>query len=583
MKQIPITYHDEAGLKEALEQLRAQEGNRLVFQLFSESLEEADVTRVSRVIEEVFPDAPWYGCSTSGNIVDCAAAQEIAVTATVLEKETTRCEVFQFESSDDTMHEVTAAIAEKAAQTPWLKAIEFYFTIPHSSYTAFCNGLRDVRKDVQMFGGVSCSGDITSDACCVFSGAGGFSRHAIIAVFYGGEDYFVDSIKVTGWKPLGRKFTVTKSDGSILQELDGIPAYDVYRRYLRIRNDENFFYNTLEFPLFYEHDGTTILRVPTASNEDKSITMSSDIEVGSTVTISYGDPKTIVESIAEDSEHIRAFAPDVLHIFSCAARKTFWAGNASTFELEPFRNIAPSVGFFSHGEFLRHEGCLNQHNVTLVIAAMREGEAAVTEGTAPAPRTPTSRMPLVSRLATFISETSLELEEMNARLETANRNLRNAAITDGLTGLYNRAETQRRIEQQLSEDGNLSLIMLDIDNFKQVNDTYGHQEGDAVIVALANILRNEQTRSSARFSAGRWGGEEFMLVLADTELSAASLIAELIRQCFENTNFPSIRSQTVSIGVTQAKPEDTADTLCSRVDAALYKAKKTGKNKVITL
>lgn len=583
MKQIPITYQNETGFAEALERLREQEGDRLVFQIFSESLEEADIAGVTGVIEQIFPGTPWFGCSTSGNIVNCQAAPEISVTAIVFEKPTTRCEVFQYHAADHSVEEVTAAISAQAAAAPWLKAIEFYFTIPHGSYTAFCNGVKNIREDVQMFGGVSCSGDITSDACCVFSSAGGFSRQGIIAVFYGGDAYFVDSVRITGWKPLGRKFTVTKSKGSIVQELDGIPAYDVYQRYLRINNDENFFYNTLEFPLFYEHDGTTILRVPTASNEDRSITVSSDIEVGSTVRISYGDPKTIVESISEDSEHIRMFAPDLLHIFSCAARKTFWAGNASTFELESFRDIAPSAGFFSHGEFLRHEGCLNQHNVTLVIAAMREGEAEVTEKTASEPRTLPSRIPLVSRLATFISATSLELEEMNARLETANRNLLHSAITDGLTGLYNRAETQRRIEQQLTEDGNVSLIMLDIDNFKQVNDTYGHQEGDAVILALANILRNNQTLSSAKFSAGRWGGEEFMLVLADTDVSAASLIAELIRQCFANTSFPVVRPQTVSIGVTQAAPEDTSDSLCSRVDAALYKAKKTGKNKVIAL
>lgn len=126
-------------------------------------------------------------------------------------------------------------------------------------------------------------------------------------------------------------------------------------------------------------------------------------------------------------------------------------------------------------------------------------------------------------------------------------------------------------------------MMLDIDNFKQVNDTYGHQEGDKVIITLANILQNEQIRSSSKFSAGRWGGEEFMLILPDTDVSAASLIAELIRQCFANTILPGIRPQTISLGVTQATVEDSIDTLCTRVDTALYKAKKTGKNKVVVL
>ncbi len=122
-----------------------------------------------------------------------------------------------------------------------------------------------------------------------------------------------------------------------------------------------------------------------------------------------------------------------------------------------------------------------------------------------------------------------------------------------------------------------SLVMLDIDNFKQVNDTYGHQEGDAVIIGLADILHNER---SGHVSSGRWGGEEFMMLLHDTDVNAAAYIADLIRQCFANTKFPSVRTQTVSLGVTQAKADDTLDILCMRVDEALYKAKKDGKNRV---
>lgn len=583
MKQYPISYQNTDDLRQSLRQFRdSHKAANTVFQIFSATLEPNAIAEVCNAIAEECPGVPYFGCSTSGNLINCMEAPEISVVAIVFERETSHCMVLQYDVRQNDMDSVTDDITRMTETYPWVRALEFYFTIPDGSYTAFCEGLKNVRPDVQMFGGVSCSNDITSADCCVFSSAGACSSQAIVVVMYGGEDFHADAIKITGWKPLGRKFTVTKSDGSNLQELDNIPAYEVYHKYLNIPNDSNFFYNTLEFPLFYEHNGITILRVPTASNPDLSLTMSSDIEVGSTVRISYGDPKTIVESIAADSSYIRDFSPELLHIFSCAARKTFWAMKESAYELEPFRDIAPSTGFFSHGEFLRANGCLDQHNVTLIIAAMREGDAIRTEHAVHETKV-LSKIPLVSRLATFISVTSLELEEMNERLETANQNLRKAAITDGLTGLYNRAEMQRRIEELLEKKTKLSLIMLDIDNFKQVNDTYGHQEGDAVIIALANILRSEQTRSISHFSAGRWGGEEFMLALADTDVSAASFIAELIRQCFENISFPIARPQTVSIGVTQANEKDDSDSLCIRVDQALYKAKKSGKNKVIVI
>lgn len=586
MKQYQIVYNGKENFLNELQQFRQkwEIPPKMTFQIFSEILEEGVINEISRRIEQVFPETPWFGCSTSGNLVNCGLSPDIIVVATVFENESSQFRIFQFDTGKNSVESITRKITENARECPWLRAIELYFTIPEGSTTKFCDGLNDILPDVHIFGGVSCSDDITSDDSCVFSSVGGFSENAILVVFYGGDDFYVDSIRITGWKPLGRKFRVTKSEGSLLQELDGIPAYDLYFKYLHINNDENFFYNTLEFPLFYEHNDTTILRLPVASNADRSLSMSSDIEVGSTVRISYGDPKTIVESIAKDSQRIRKFRPDLLHIFSCAARRTFWTANESTYELEPFKDIAPSVGFFSHGEFLRAKGRLNQHNVTLVIAAMREGEAEMTDVQSnPESRAVMSKVPLVSRLATFISATSLELEEMNSRLEIANKNLKSAAITDGLTGLFNRAETQRRIEQSLSNMKNekFSLIMMDIDHFKQVNDTYGHQQGDSVIIALANILHNEQLRSSSKFSAGRWGGEEFMLVLPDADISTASLIAELIRQCFENTAFPSMRSQTISLGVTQAVEGDTIDSLCTRVDSALYRAKKAGRNKVI--
>lgn len=182
--------------------------------------------------------------------------------------------------------------------------------------------------------------------------------------------------------------------------------------------------------------------------------------------------------------------------------------------------------------------------MTLVIAAMREGEK---KATAVLPeiqdRNTMSRVPLVSRLATFISVTSLELENTNQQLALVNDKLKMAVIIDGLTGLYNRKEIQSQIEK-----------------------------------ALADILRNRRT--GLMQSSGRWGGEEFMVLLRGTDSSSAAYIADLMRECFANTSFPGIRPQTVSLGVTQAREDDTVDSLCTRVDMALYRAKKNGKNRV---
>ncbi|MEY8391400.1 diguanylate cyclase [Lachnospiraceae bacterium] len=556
-----------------------------MFQVYSEILDCEKMQKVCGVIGQMFPDVVCMGCSTSGNIIDCELSGKITVVCTAFEFPTTQIRLFHYDLSEYSTEQITSSILEETSRHAWVKAIEMFFTIPQESTTKFCEGLKELRPDIQVFGGVACSDDITSDDSFVFSRESGISKHSILILFYGGDDFYVDAISVTGWKPLGRKFQVTKSNGSVLKELDGIPAYEVYRKYLNIKNDENFFYHTLEFPLFYEHNNTTILRTPVASNEDGSITMTSDIEIGSVVRISYGDPGTIVESIRHDSSRIAEFWPDLLHIFSCAARRTFWTLKEPTYEIRPFQKISSSCGFFSHGEFLRTNGNLNQHNVTLVIAAMREGQKRQSAPAASIEDNHLPKVPLVSRLATFISVTSMELEESNRKLESANEKLKTAAIIDGLTGLYNRREIQARIDEALLQlmDETFSLIMLDIDNFKQVNDTYGHQQGDNVLIGLANILQNEQAGGMHSVSAGRWGGEEFMMLLPGMEGNSAAYTANLIRKCFANTKFPDISPQTISLGVTQAKSGDTADSLCSRVDMALYQAKKSGKNKAVLI
>ena len=162
-----------------------------------------------------------------------------------------------------------------------------------------------------------------------------------------------------------------------------------------------------------------------------------------------------------------------------------------------------------------------------------------------------------------------------------------SSVTDGLTRLYNRAEIERKIRNALEERRNqgicssISLIMLDIDNFKKVNDIYGHKEGDHVIQALADVLR-KTTIGVPSSCLGRWGGEEFMILLPDSNADDAAALAEKIRQEFSSVSYETAGCQTVSIGVTQAKDEN-ADALYSRVDKALYMAKEAGKNQVVRL
>ncbi len=527
----------------------------LYFQIFTTVLDEDRLKNVWTTIESVFPDVPWVGNSTSGNIVDCDISAEITVAVTVFEKPTTRFELRQYNLEESSIEEVTKSVVGQVNSSSWVKAVEIYHTIPEQSTTLFCDGLRELRPDIQVFGGIVCSTDLSSTRSCVFSSVGGYMKHGLLVLLFGGPDFYVESFKVSGWKPIGRNFHVTKSSGSTLYELGGTPAYEIYRKYLNINNDEHFFENALEFPVLYEHNGTTIVRAPAASNPDGSLSMSSDVEVGSIIRLSYGEPQTILDSVRQESDRIKSFNPDTLHIFSCAARKAFWGSQEPTYEILPFKSIASSTGFFSHGEFLREKGHLNQHNITLVIAAMREGYGKGLQASA-YQKKPGSmlKLPLAARMATFIRETSFELEEMNSKLQVYNHQLKGIATTDPLTGLENRLSFDnllKKIEADLNPMSEWVMLMIDVNGLKYTNDTFGHLAGDALIVAAA------QTISSAFGASGhcfRIGGDEFV-VLVDANLEKMYKMQSSLKKAITEYNKDALYHLSVAVGESRLKNE----------------------------
>lgn len=165
---------------------------------------------------------------------------------------------------------------------------------------------------------------------------------------------------------------------------------------------------------------------------------------------------------------------------------------------------------------------------------------------------------------------------------TDKKNIELLSITDSLTGLYNRYKLESVLSSESSRceryQSDFSAIILDIDFFKKINDTYGHLVGDDVLIHLARLLK-ENTRITDVTS--RWGGEEFLIVACNTNLHEAFIFAEKLRIVIENYNFPSIGKMTISCGVAQYINKETSSELVSRADVALYQAKKAGRNKVV--
>jgi diguanylate cyclase (GGDEF)-like protein len=166
--------------------------------------------------------------------------------------------------------------------------------------------------------------------------------------------------------------------------------------------------------------------------------------------------------------------------------------------------------------------------------------------------------------------------------------LQKLAITDGLTKLYNSRSFYTQLELEVDRFNRykhpLALLLLDIDNFKEYNDSYGHLEGDKVLVRFSQIIK---TCLRANDSAYRYGGEEFTVILPETTGDEAKTVAQRIRASLEAEKYKPVPGKvariTISIGVTQCYPKEELSTFIRRADKAMYLSKENGRNRVSVL
>ena len=207
-------------------------------------------------------------------------------------------------------------------------------------------------------------------------------------------------------------------------------------------------------------------------------------------------------------------------------------------------------------------------------------EEAISKGASDFVFKPVRFEELLLRLKRVLKERSLNQERVRMLDE-----LKKLSITDGLTQLYNSrhfySQLKGEIERCNRYEHKLSLLLLDIDNFKEYNDSYGHLEGDKILVRLGHVIKSCLRKMDTAY---RYGGEEFTIILPDTDGEEARTVAERLRAAVSSEDFtdgsrPDVRI-TISIGVTQYFQEEKIASFVQRADQAMYQSKQAGRNKV---
>lgn len=553
------------------------------------------VEEFSEVLRQGLPMAEIVGCGSNGSIVDAKVMEgKHLFIVTLFDK--TKLQTLTYEFGRGYEGVISSVICGEVDRRQGVRAVELFTTLLKFDARKFLGGIHFADKEISVFGsnvmGVipNATEDVREQAFIM--SRNGVVKCGAVVLIYLSDNLQVKLYRVLGWKPMGMELEVTRSSTRIVEEINNEPAYEVYHKFLEIPNDENFIANTIGFPLITQEYNHDVLRIPADCDRKGYITSNAGIPQGRKLRLTYGNPGEIIEEIKECREKVRQFRPEVVLIYDCILRKSFW-GSDINLELSPFDKFPSTAGFFSEGELFGVKAGIIHNECTFMLIAMREGEGIELEKFAEEKVTASKEVSMLRRMATFIEKTTASLNSAYQQLSTLNRQLQMLnvqlsymALTDELTQLFNRREIEQRIHNAFvnakAKNGTVALIMVDIDFFKKVNDTYGHATGDMVLREVAHIIHNQVNEDNDE-AAGRWGGEEFIVLLPGYDSTAAAKVAEKLRHEVEAHEFPEVGHRTVSVGVTSAKIGESEEEVFIRSDNALYKAKESGRNRVVVM
>ncbi len=545
-----------------------------------EEMEEA--RRIQAEILAILPEATLMGCSTAGAIQNGEVLErEAVITFCQFEDICPRGACYSLE-------EHTPASMARAMKEELLSGDpKLLFLLTDGLEMEAQHLLEEISRqapDLPLAGGKAGDGYRFERTFVYYNGE--VLPKGAVGVALHGSHLRVRQFHRLNWKKIGKKMTVTEARGSSITTIDHYPVKDVYRRYLGPELAENLPHSAGGvFPLILHRDGVDVARVVSGQKEDGSIQYFGDILSGEEAHFGYGNLSLIFESLESEYRKNATFPAEGIFVFSCIVRKSMLQEKAGD-ELLPFAQLAPLGGFFTYGEFLHFRGKNHLLNATMAVTMLSESPEGFREprGTFPGESSQEEdpHLSIINALTHLMDAVTGELEKTNRELEGKNRLLHKLAKIDGLTKLYNHSyfheSLAREMESALRYRRKLSVAMIDVDDFKKINDTWGHAVGDRVLIALGEcILR----KCRGTDMVGRCGGDEFAVIFPETGLEEAVKVAERLRSSVEDLTFEHEKIRlTLSIGVAQLDYSG-AENLMLEADKRLYRAKALGKNRVV--
>lgn len=532
------------------------------------------------VLKQHFPESSILGISAQG-AMEGGRLQYPSALITLMDFQDTKIHL---------RHVDTGSLKEKGASiSSWLQGIDHpagleIWTCSLNEPLPLSDELFKKYPGLPLFGGCISSPD-TEKPAYIFDDSRTYDSGFYVCC-YDGPVHIMNRY-ILGWIPIGRSLKITgTADPHTITTIDGKPALDIYKKYLHIHPNEYFYSKSAPFPLLVHRGPVDLTAIPLGFGPKGELYTAGSLEEGDEVHISFESPHRIRSTLRTQLDEIQNFGPEGVLLISSALRSLILR-ESMNMPLMALEKIRPSAGGLFYGEILGIEGRMYHMTMTSVITLFREKDKSQISKVLPDKKphllrgknkkvTPGDPLSTIRHMSSLMEETTAELEESYRRLAYI-------ATHDGLTHILNRGAIEKIFFESKEKENNpgLCAIMVDLDHFKSINDTYGHHAGDQVLTETARILTSH-LRSHDQ--AGRWGGDEFLILLPHVSLKDASRIAERLRAAIcEADILPPPDQVTASFGTAQVLPDETVDEFYKRIDRALYEAKGAGKNRVITV
>ena len=479
MKTYTINYSQNTSITNFIREKGIARQKNILVQVFSGIINKTFLKDITKEISNNIPQAIIIGATTDGEIDNNKVSTNKVILSISVFNETKLIPFFYKNGLSNKIGK------EIAYNTPLDTKVAIMFSDGlNSDGEELIQGINSVRKDLIIAGGMA--GDNGEfNKTFVFNNEN-ITQDGVVGVYLQNPDLIVTTEYSFGWINIGKEMTITKSYKNIVYEIDGLPTQEVYRKYLGDAIAEKLPAIGIEFPLIINRNGIKIARAVLNKTIDGGLIFAGNVNVGEKVQFGVGNTQAILNNTNDNVSELIKHPIESIFLYSCMARRRF-IGDRISHELKYLSDISSVSGFYTYGEFFSKGEYKNLHNETSTILALSESKDAKIEYNK---RQLTSSPDTISAFTNLITIITKELDELNKNLQQKVdeqvEEIEDMLYYDTLTRAYSKAQ----LEKDLNIEKNKALILLNIDNFSNINLAYGFDVGDIILQTLVKRLKS---------------------------------------------------------------------------------------------